>query len=275
MSDNTNSKLTVQVAFERIEELNKERVLFETKKSEVETHEKDLKAQKVVTGEDSEGYRVKKELLDTSKKELEEIEKRVQELSFTKSELKPVFDELAKKFEDELRSEQEREFHVEIGPSIDMQTEDGEELKQKQTAGRKAFKQLLEYLYKDVNWTAKTAPGLLVLVRNMEENKLWVRDKEFDNIIKLRSSNVLVLWKSILEDMTGKGFYEARAFLECWANCGKSISDTVREIQKVHENVRITGTQLNTVEDEYIRSVDDLPADEKELTTQEEVNPEV
>lgn len=276
MSDTNNKELTVQNVLERIKELKETRELIAKKQNELEVHEKDLNAIETVKGSDSDDYRVKKEVVDVTRKELEDYENKLNELSFKRSELKPVFDELAKKFEYELRAEQEREFHVEVGPTVYNETVEGEEATinvVNQKAGRLAFRHLLEYLNKDVKWTAKTAPGLLVLVRNMEENKEWVRDKEFNNVIKLRSSNVLVLWRSILEDMEGKGFYEAKIFLECWANCGKGISDAVREIQKLHEQVRMLGTQLNTIEEEYLNSENDI--EETETTTQQEVDPEV
>ena len=270
----TENKLQLEEVLERIGELKSTRDLVSMKRVELETHEKDLKALETIKGVDSSEYLVKRELLENTKNELEELENKVNSLSFKKSELKPVFDEVAKTFEKELRSEQEREFHVEIGPNVFVKENDEEKINPVyQKAGRHAFKHLMEYLYKNVKWTAKTAPGLLVLVRNMEENKDWVRDPEFNNIIKLRSSNVLVLWRGILEEMEGKGFYEAKSFLEVWANCGKGISDAVREIQKLHENVRLVGTQLNTIEDEYLNSEDDIK--EHEVTTQEEVAPEV
>lgn len=270
MSEN---KLTVQDVLKRIEKLNTVRANIEQLSNAVETHSRDLSAQGVVTGVDSDEYKVKKEILESTEEDLRKAKEQEKELAFTKVELKPILDEVGKKFEDELRSEQEREFHVEIG-SVRAEDDSDDDWKKKQQAGQKAFKNLLEYLYKDVNWTAKTAPGLMVLVRNMEENKYWVRDKEFDNVISLRSSNVLVLWRSILEEMTGKGYYEARAFLECWANCGKGLSDAVREIQKLHEDVRVLGTQLNTIEDEYLRSEGEVPA-ESEVSTADEVAPEV
>lgn len=287
MSDTNkeNVNLDIQSTLDRIKELKNLRETAETKKHEVEVHEKDLKAIESVKGVDNDDYRVKKEVLDITKGELAEAETKIENLSFKQSELKPIFDEVAKKFETELRSEQEREFHVEIGPSVYVVDKETGERKQNedgtyvinpvnQKAGRHAFKHLLEYLNRDVKWTAKTAPGLLVLVRNMEENKGWARDVEFDNIIKLRSSNVLVLWRSVLEDMEGRGFYEAKSFLECWANCGKGISEAVREIQKLHENVRQLGTDLNTIEDEYLRSERDIEQEEG-LSIQEEVAPEV
>ena len=278
MSDNVNTEMVVQNVLDRIKELNDARENVAKLENELNVHEKDLKAIETVKGANSDEYLVKKELIETTRKELNESENKVKELSFKRSELKPVFEEVAKKFEDELRAEQEREFHVEVGPNVYVKVGEGDEEHEEinpvyQKAGVKAFKHLLDYLYKDVKWTAKTAPGLLVLVRNMEENKEWVRSKDFDNVIKLRSSNVLVLWKSILEEMEGKGFYEAKTFLEVWANCGKGISQSVNEIRKYHESVRLLGTNLNTIEDEYLKSENDI--EETEMTTQEEVAPEV
>ena len=78
-----------------------------------------------------------------------------------------------------------------------------------------------------------------------------------------------------MEDFSGKGFFEARTFLECWANCGQSVSDAVRQIQKDNSTTRQLGTDLNNVEEEFDRSEDDLPHDEEQISTQEEVAPEV
>jgi hypothetical protein len=109
----------------------------------------------------------------------------------------------------------------------------------------------------------------------MEENKPWVNSKEFDNTIILRSASVLSLWRFIMEDFNGKGFYEARTFLECWENCGQSVSDSVRQIQKDNVSTRKLGTDLNNIEEEFNRSENDLPVDDTQVTTQEEVAPEV
>lgn len=257
--------LTVDSALARIKELNSARETVSSKRVELDSHNKDLVALETIKGVTSQEYLDKKERIAFIENELSEAETKVAELSFKKSELKPVLDELAKKFEDELRVEQEREYHIEIGTKDDKGTNNG----------KKVFKQLLDYLYHDVKFTSKSAGGLMVLVRNMEENKPWVQDKNFDGVIILRSSNVLVLWRSMVEDLEGKGYYEARTFLETWANCGKSLSDAIRDIQKQHETTRILGTNLNTVEDEFDKSEDDLPKDESKPTTQEEVDPEV
>lgn len=256
----------VDVALERIGELNNLRSTIESKKNEVVVHQKDLSAIETINGVNSNEWKIKKELINAVEVDLADAEKKLSELSYKKSELKPILDEVAKKFEDELRAEQEREYHIEIGSTDD---ETGK------TNGKKVFKELMDYIQHDVEWTAKSAPGLMMLDRNMQENKPWVQAKEFDGVIILRSANVLVLWRSVLEEMHGKGSYEAKKFLTCWANCGKGITDAVREIQKLHEETRILGTNLNTIEDEFEKSEDDIPHDESQVTTAEEVSPEV
>jgi hypothetical protein len=116
----------------------------------------------------------------------------------------------------------------------------------------------------------------MVLVANMNENEAHVKSKSFDNVIKLRSSNVLVLYHSILENMSGKGYNTAKDFLTVWANCGQAITNAVREVHKIHESTRELGTKLNLIEDEFDKSFDDLPHDDTEVvTTKDEVAPEV
>lgn len=255
----------ISATIERINNLAGLRGEIERKKHAVEVHERDLKSIEKINGVDSNEWKIKNDILTSAKKELEETENKVSELSFTKSELKPILDELTKQFENQLRGDQEREYHIEIGTEY----ADGKK------TGKKAFKQLMNYLYKNVKWTAQTAPGLMVLVNNMEENKPWVHSQEFDNTIILRSSNVLVLYKNILEGMEGQGYYEAKEFLECWANCGKGITEAAREISKAHETTRNTGSQLNTIEEEFERSENDLPVEDDVVTTKEEVSPQV
>ncbi len=260
----------VNATVERVKELVKVRAELVTLKEELAGHQKDLANAETVFGVGSKEYELQKGHVDNTTSQIEEAEKKVAELSFKKSELKPVLDELAKRFEEAYKNDTSREYHIEVAPRPEKEDEPVDSAK-----GKKVFKQLLEYLNHNVNFTAKTAVNLLVLVRNMEENKAWVNSKDFDNVIILRSASVLSLWRFIMEDFNGKGFFEARTFLECWANCGQSVSDAVRLIQKDNASTRELGTQLNTVEEEFDRSEDDLPHDEQQITTQEEVAPEV
>lgn len=254
----------------RVEELQKNRGELASLKEELVAHQKDLANAETVFGVGSKEYELQKGHVDSTNSRIEETEKKITELSYKQSELKPILDELAKKFEDAYRNDTVKEYHIEMAPKPEKEDEPVDPSK-----GKKVFKQLLEYLNHNVSFTAKSAVNLMVLVRNMEENKAWVNSKEFDNVIILRSASVLSLWRCIMEDFNGKGFFEARTFLECWANCGQSVSDAVRQIQKDNAATRQIGTDLNNVEEEFNRSENDIPEEEHQVSTQEEVAPEV
>lgn len=263
----------IKESVKRLEELQNARKEVAKLKGELTQHEEDLKNAETIYGVDSKEYKVQKDHIELTNTKITDAEKKVSELSFKKSELKPVLDTLAKKFEENLKADTMKDYHIEI--TTTKKDENGNLIKEQSGNGKKVFKQLLDYLYHNVTFTPKTAANLMVLVRNMEENKAWVNSKDFDNVILLRSASVLSLWRFIIDDMSGKGFYEARTFLECWANCGDSISEAVRQIQKDNEGTRKIGSQLNSIEDEFDRSEDDLPKEEETLTIQEEVAPEV
>jgi hypothetical protein len=256
----------VDETVKRIKELSQARLDVESKKNELVVHERDLESIVNVLGVESKDYLIKKNLIDMTNDTLKQYEDNVERLSYKKSELKPVLDAAAAEFESALKSEQETEYEIKLGDF----DERGYPM------GRKAYTQLKTYLNERVEWTAKTAAQLMVLVSNMNENEEHVKSKSFDNVIKLRSSNVLVLYHSILENMSGKGFNTAKDFLTMWANCGQALTNAVRDVHKSHESTRELGTKLNLIEDEFDKSFDDLePTDECPITTKDEVAPEV
>ena len=262
MSENVKNvtKKQITVMVDKVKDLQNVRKELLSYKDELVSREKDAKDLETIYGKESNEYKNSFELVNYTKNKIDEISKKIESLSFKKSELKPVLDELTKQFEDAFKTETTKEYHIKMSA--------------KKGDGKKVFKQLLEYLNHNVSFTAKTAANLMMLVKNMEENKPWVNSKDFDDVIVLRSSSVLGLWRFIMEDMTGKGFFEARTFLECWVNCGQEISNAIRKIQKDNEVSREVGANLDLIENEFNMSEDDLPTDTA-LTTQEEVDPEV
>lgn len=256
----------VEETVKRIQELAQARLDVENKKNELNVHERDLESIVNVFGVESNQYLVKKNLIDMTSDAIKQSEEKVEKLSFKKSELKPVLDTVAEEFQKALMTEQETEYEIKIGEN----DERGYPM------GKRAFTQIMNYLNERVEWTPKTAAQLMVLVSNMKENEQHVKSKNFDNVIKLRSSNVLVLYHSILENTSGKGYNTAKDFLTLWANCGQEITNAVREVHKAHESTRELGTKLNLIEDEFDKSFDDLPHEDNEvITTKEEVAPEV
>ena len=265
-----NVVVDVDSTIKRINDLKAARLEVQAKNDEVSVRQKDLTNAETIYGVSSKEFESAKNLFDLAFTELENANKKVVELSFKKSELKPALDELTKQFEEAIRRDQTAEYHIEL--ATDLKDKEGNVVEK--ANGKKVFKQLLEYLNNNVTFTPKTAANLMVLVRNMEENKAWVNSKDFDNVIILRSASVLSLWKFIMDDLTGKGFYEARTFLECWANCGQSVSKAVTEIQKANVPTRQLGANLDLVETEFDLSENDIK-DEERVTTQSEVAPEV
>lgn len=256
----------VDETVKRIKDLAQARIDVENKKNELIVHERDLESIVNVLGVESKDYLVKKNLIDMTADAIKQAESNVEKLSFKKSELKPVLDTITEEFQNALKSEQETEYEIRLGENDN----------RGYPMGRRAYTQLMKYLYERVEWTPKTIAQLMVLVSNMEENEEHVKSKNFDNVIKLRSSNVLVLYHSILENMSGKGYNTGKDFLTTWANCGQEITNAVREVHKVHESTRELGTKLNLIEDEFNKSFDDLPQSETEVvTTKDEVAPEV
>ena len=255
----------VEETVKRIKELAQARLDVENKKNELNVHERDLESIVNVFGVESNQYLVKKNLIDMTSDAIKQSEEKVEKLSFKKSELKPVLDTVAEEFQKALMTEQETEYEIKIGEN----NERGYPM------GKRAFTQMMNYLNERVEWTPKTAAQLMVLVSNMKENEQHVKSKNFDNVIKLRSSNVLVLYHSILENTSGKGYNTAKDFLTLWANCGQEITNAVREVHKAHESTRELGSKLNLIEDEFDKSFDDLPFDDESvISTKDEVAPE-
>lgn len=259
----------ISAAVKRVDELQETRNEINSLQEELLAHKKDLENAEKVFGVGSNEFELQKGHVEGTLSRIEEAQKKVAELAYKQSELKPVLDELTKRFEEAYKADTSKEYHIEMAPKPD----EGEEVDPNK--GKKVFKQLLEYLNHNVSFTAKTAVNLMVLVRNMEENKAWVNSKSFDNVIILRSASVLSLWRFIMDDFNGKGFFEARTFLECWANCGESINNAIHQIQKDNAATRQLGTDLNKIEEEFNNSENDLPNEEKKLTIQEEIDPEV
>ena len=249
----------------RINQLAQARIDVENKKNELDVHERDLKSIANVLGVESKDYLVKKNLIDIAMETLKECENKVEKLSFKKSELKPALDAAVEEFQNTLKLEQERVYEIQLGEF----DERGFPM------GRRAFTQLMTYIEESFKWTAKTLPQLMVLHSNMKDNETHVKSKKFDNIIKLRSSSVMVLYHSITESLEGKGYNTGKYFMTMWANMGSSLTNAVRDITKSHETTRELGAKLNLIEDEFEKSFDDLPHDEEVLTTKDEVAPEV
>ena len=131
----------VKSTVDRVSELQKARTEINNLKEELLEHQKDLANAEKVFGIGSNEYVLQKGHVDGTQERLDEVEKKVAELSFKQSELKPVLDELTRRFEEAYKNDTVKEYHIEMAPKPEKEDEpiDG-------SKGKKVFKQLLEYL---------------------------------------------------------------------------------------------------------------------------------
>lgn len=258
VTEGVQEETTVEISVEqvkeisdRIETLNSKRKELNNKKGEFEVHMNDLENIKTLYGEESKQFETKKGIIEITDAELKKLEDEVDELSFKRSELKPYLDAATDIFDKERMAQVSREYHVEVG---DLKT----------------FNQLLDFCYHSMCWTSKTAPALMTLTNNLEENKSFARSKQFDGVIILRSGNVLALQDFMTNKIEGKGWNTAKVFLQCWANCGKNIGETCREIQKEYEKAREYAKYLQNIDAEFTNCENDI--EEETITTKEEVD---
>ncbi len=255
--ENTNPEISLEQIVEvsgRINTLNETRRQLEIKKKEFDVHMNDLENIKTLYGETSKQFEAKKGVIEIADTELKKLEDKIDSLKFKRSELKPYLDAVTELFDKERMAQVSREYHIEIG-------------------SLKTFNQLLDFCHHSMVWNSKTAPALMTLANNLEENRAFARSKDFDGVIILRSGNVLALQDFMLNKMEGKGWNTAKEFLSCWASCGKNIGETVRQIQKEYETAREYATYLQNIDSEYTQSENDI--EEDTMTTKEEVSAEI
>lgn len=172
-----------------------------------------------------------------------------------KSELLAEQKELFETNESLLKEMQEREYTIDI-------------------KSKKIFDGLLKFLEKDAPWGHTTATGLIMLYHNLREQKVITHAKDWDGTINLRSANVTIMW-SMVTKMTGKGFYEAKAFVELMAVCGESLSKAVQAAHNDNSKLRENHHRLSQVDDQLASGnfINDVEDEIIESTVANEVDP--
>jgi hypothetical protein len=180
-----------------------------------------------------------------------------QETQLKRSDLLAEQKELFEINENLLKEMQEREY------TIDLKT-------------KKIFDALLKFLEKDSPWGHTTATGLIMLYHNLREQKEFAKAQDWDGTIKLRAANVTIMW-SMVTKMTGKGFYEAKSFVELMAVCGESLSKAVQAAHNDNAQLRENHHRLSIIDDQLASAdiINDVTVNETAMSLAEEVNPEV
>lgn len=108
---------------------------------------------------------------------------------------------------------------------------------------RKVYNRLVKFLEKDAQWGHTTAAGLIMLYNNLRQNQSLVKAENWDGNVSLRAANVGILWQMLMK-MTGKGFFEARDFVELMAHIGESISKAYEKVNEDNFDLRESHTEL-------------------------------
>ena len=116
-------------------------------------------------------------------------------------------------------------------------------------AKAKLYKQLMKFLEKDAEWGHTTATGLVMLYSNLKENSKTVQSKDWDGIVKLRGTSITILW-TMVTSMKGKGFFEARNFIELMAAFGQDLSEVVQKVHKDNQALRDNHVRLSELDTE-------------------------
>ena len=138
---------------------------------------------------------------------------------------------------------------------------------------KKIFDGLLKFLETDAPWGHTTATGLIMLYHNLREQKEFTKDKDWDGKIMLRSANITIMW-SMVTKMTGKGFFEARDFVELMAVCGESLSQAVQAAHADNAKLRENHAKLSQLDDQ-LASGDFIDDVEDQIITQQSLVDEV
>jgi hypothetical protein len=111
------------------------------------------------------------------------------------------------------------------------------------------YKQLMKFLEKDADWGHTTATGLIMLYSNLRENSKAVQDKEWDGIVKLRGTSITILW-TMVTSMKGRGFFEAKNFIELMAAFGQDLSRVVQKVHIDNQELRDNHVRLSELDTE-------------------------
>lgn len=126
------------------------------------------------------------------------------------------------------------------------------------------FDKLVKHIEHDIEFDHSTATGIALLYSNLKQQKPFTRERDWNGTIQLKTSSCLVLWKSLMM-YKGKGFFEAKAFLETIQLIGPELSKAVKTIDEKQIALRGLHDRLNEID-----NILDCGEFENDLTEEEE-----
>lgn len=131
--------------------------------------------------------------------------------------------------------------------------------------GSKAnFDKLIKMVEHEFEFDYHTATGLALLYSNLKQQKPFTREDDWNGSILLKTSSCLMMWKFI-STYKGKGFFEAKAFLEMIQLIGPEVSKACNTINEKQTAVRGLHLRLDEID-----NILDSGKFENDLTEEEE-----
>ena len=126
------------------------------------------------------------------------------------------------------------------------------------------FDRLIKMVEHEFEFDYHTATGLALLYSNLKQQKPFTREDDWNGSILLKTSSCLMMWKFI-STYKGKGFFEAKAFLEMIQLIGPEVSKACNTINDKQANVRGLHLRLDEID-----NILDSGKFENDLTEEEE-----
>lgn len=126
------------------------------------------------------------------------------------------------------------------------------------------FDRLVKMVEHEFEFDYRTATGLALLYSNLKQQKPFTREDDWNGSIILKTSSCLMMWKFI-NTYKGKGFFEAKAFLEMIQLVGPEVSKACKTIDDKQTAVKGLHLRLNEID-----NILDSGKFENDLTEEEE-----
>lgn len=170
----------------------------------------------------------------------EEIENKKVEINQELEKMEEAYNSLRKEMEDMNTAEGAKPYRIKIG-------------------SKKTYKDIMNFVNKELPWNLQTLNSLTLLFSDLESQKEWVNNQnEYDETIELKAYNILNLHQSFTKGKYGKGYIEAKSFIDLWNRVCGGFEATLKEIEAAFEPIANKEAELKTLEDQIRATYQEL-----------------
>jgi len=170
----------------------------------------------------------------------EEIQEKKKEINESLEQMETQYNELRKTLEELNAAEGGKPYRFKIG-------------------SKNTYKEIVNFVNKDIPWNLQSLNGLTLLYSDLDSQKEWVNNKaEYDETIELKAYNILNLHSALTKGKVGKGYVEARSFIDLWNRVCGGFEEVLKEIEKAFEPIAEKEKELKQLEDKVRATYQEL-----------------